>query len=391
MPSTRRRRTGPLTLAAVALAALLAGAATACGPSDDKAGPAPSSASASTGLLDGLKLPDGLPTSIQQLKDWDWNDWTDWAKDAAQKAFKNPIVQDLWTPERMTKAEPLDATIKDSFTAADPDQGVTDPVPAPVQAREAGTPYDRTAAPVGKIFLDGPEGAAVCSGTVVKDPAHPGKSNLVWTAGHCVHAGAAGGWYRNIEFVPAYNSDGQHLTSQSQVTKDEIAPYGEWWAEWAQTSAQWIEGGSETGNTASTYDYAVLKVTNLQDPGKSLEEAVGSAVPVWFNSQRSSIASTTAWGYPAAEPYDGQIMFSCADRPTRLSLNSTAPTMLRIGCTMTGGSSGGGWLARNASGDTALVSNTSIGPTDNTWLAGPYLGDVAAGVFNAISQKYAND
>ena len=43
----------------------------------------------------------------------------------------------------------------------------------------------------------------------MKDPAHPGKSNLVWTAGHCVHAGAKGGWYRNIAFVPSYNDAGK--------------------------------------------------------------------------------------------------------------------------------------------------------------------------------------
>ena len=50
--------------------------------------------------------------------------------------------------------------------------------------------------------------------------------------------------------------------------------------------------------------------------------------------------------------------------------------MYRIGCTMTGGSSGGGWF-RMVDGKTVLVSNTSIGPTDNTWLAGPQLGQGA--------------
>jgi V8-like Glu-specific endopeptidase len=51
----------------------------------------------------------------------------------------------------------------------------------------------------------------VCSGTVITDVNHPGKSNLVWTAGHCVHAGGGGGWYRNIVFVPAYNDLGGAL------------------------------------------------------------------------------------------------------------------------------------------------------------------------------------
>ncbi|CAL9400768.1 hypothetical protein SUDANB6_01450 [Streptomyces sp. enrichment culture] len=37
------------------------------------------------------------------------------------------------------------------------------------------------------------------------DPARPGRSDLVWTAGHCVHAGKEGGWYRDIAFVPSYD------------------------------------------------------------------------------------------------------------------------------------------------------------------------------------------
>ncbi|MFC7471235.1 hypothetical protein ACFQVA_32525 [Actinomadura keratinilytica] len=45
------------------------------------------------------------------------------------------------------------------------------------------------------------------------------------------------------------------------------------------------------------------------------------------------------------------------------------PTMHRIGCTMTGGSSGGGWVAEGADGKPALVSNTSIGPVNAGWLA----------------------
>ena len=56
----------------------------------------------------------------------------------------------------------------------------------------------------------------VCSGTVVKDPRNPGKSNLVWTAGHCVHAGQAGGWYRNIVFVPAYNDKGKSAAAAGE-------------------------------------------------------------------------------------------------------------------------------------------------------------------------------
>jgi hypothetical protein len=58
--------------------------------------------------------------------------------------------------------------------------------------------------------------------------------------------------------------------------------------------------------------------------------------------------------------------------------------MYRIGCTMTGGSSGGAWISNGA-----LVSNTSIGPVTNGWLAGPRLGPQAKSVYDAVSKKFA--
>jgi V8-like Glu-specific endopeptidase len=364
----------------------------ACGPSDDNAGSAssPAAAASKASNKDDFKLPDlpkGLPTTMEQLKGWKWNDWQNWAENAAQDAFKNPLVKNLWDASRMKQAKPLDQEVKSAD--ADNEPGISDPVPTPVNAQKVPTPYHQHAAPVGKVFFDSPDGPMVCSGTVVKDPAHPGKSNLVWTAGHCVHGGKDGGWYRNIQFVPSYNDDGKDLTSQS-ASDQEVAPYGGWWASWAQTSSQWIESGGETGGVASPYDFAILKVTPLSG-GKSLEETVGSALPVWFNAPRDALSKgVSAYGYPAAPPFDGQIMNQCTDSASRLAMDTSAPTMERIGCTMTGGSSGGGWLSHQSDGTVALVSNTSIGPADNTWLAGPYLGDTAQSVFKAVSDKFAN-
>jgi hypothetical protein len=94
-----------------------------------------------------------------------------------------------------------------------------------------------------------------------------------------------------------------------------------------------------------------------------------------------------AWGYPATPPYNDLKMFRCIDQPGRFSLSPTLPTMYRIGCTMTGGSSGGGWF-RVVDGESKLVSNTSIGPTDSTWLAGPQLGQEAEALYQNMSRTY---
>ncbi|CAM5245287.1 hypothetical protein SVIOM342S_04004 [Streptomyces violaceorubidus] len=89
----------------------------------------------------------------------------------------------------------------------------------------------------------------VCSGTVVKDVNHPGKSNLVWTAGHCVHAGGSGGWYRNIAFVPSYNDYGKSEAELANATTTEMAPYGTWWADWAST---WTSGSRVARRAVAT-------------------------------------------------------------------------------------------------------------------------------------------
>ncbi|MGW3566009.1 trypsin-like serine peptidase [Streptomyces sp. NPDC000941] len=386
MPSIRRS-----AAAVAAMAALLAVTATACGPSDDNAGSEPS-ASATTGdkgkEKEGLKIPDGVPTSLDDLKKWKdggWKNWDDWARKASD--FANPVIKNFWQPSRMAKAKDSPSTVATQSAGAG--QAATDPEPSAIQAKQVSRPYHQNMAPVGRVFFDSPDGPMVCSGTVVEDPAHPGKSNLVWTAGHCVHSGKQGGWMRNIVFVPSYNDNGLPANRTETAASQEVAPYGVWWADWSQTSSQWIDGGAHTGNVASSYDFAVLHLKPENGGGKSLQETVGAAVPVWFDAPSANqVSSIGAYGYPAAPPYDGALMFNCLDRPNRLSFSPSAPTMYRIGCTMTGGSSGGGWLV-NRGGKTTLVSNTSISSNAHTWLAGPHLGSEAKGVFDAISQKFA--
>ncbi|MGI5458543.1 trypsin-like serine peptidase [Streptomyces sp. CA-249302] len=390
------RRTSPV-LAAVALAAALALTATACNSGDDKADGQASASATDTGSGDGkIKIPDDIRNrlkehgiDIDKWKNGAWKNWDkdDWLREADE--FINPIIKGLWDPDRMRDANDPDKGVDDNDLSGD--QGVTDPEPTPVDAKAVATTYHANAATAGKVFFDSPEGTMVCSATVVEDPAHPGKSNLVWTAGHCVHAGKNGGWYRNIAFVPSYNNSGKSEAQLQNASRDEVAPYGVWWSDWAKTSEQWIEQGGETGGDGASYDYAVIHVTPEKGGnGKSLEETVGSALPVDFNAPAvPKVPSITATGYPAAKPFDGQLLYRCTDRPGRLSINASDPTMYRIGCTMTGGSSGGGWVATGSDGKPALVSNTSIGPVSSGWLAGPRLGDVAKGVYDSVSEKFA--
>ncbi|MEU5086021.1 hypothetical protein [Streptomyces sp. NPDC021356] len=396
----RARRTASPVLAAVALVSTLALTATGCNSDDTGAAGKPSASTAagdSGATGDGkIKIPDDIRKKLKEhgididkWKNGAWKNWNkdDWLREAND--FVNPIIQGLWNPDRMRRANDPDKGVDTNDISGD--QGVTDPTPAPVKALKVAPPYHANAATAGKVFFDSPEGTMVCSATVVEDPAHPGKSNLVWTAGHCVHAGKKGGWYRNIAFVPSYNDAGRSTAQLQGAAREQVAPYGVWWGDWAQTSDQWIEQGGATGGQGASYDFAVIHVTPEKGGnGKSLEETVGSALPVNFDAPAvPKVQNITATGYPAARPYDGQSLYQCQDKPGRLSVTASDPTMYRIGCTMTGGSSGGGWVEKGADGKPALVSNTSIGPVTAGWLAGPRLGTVAKGVYASVSKKFA--
>ncbi len=300
-------------------------------------------------------------------------------------AFTNPVVPGLWTPDRMAGAASADTPVTGDL-GADVDVDVTDPEPAPVAAKPEATAYHDNAAVVGKLFFDTDEGPSVCSATAVRDPARPGRSGLVWTAGHCVHGGSGGRWFRNIVFVPSYNNDGLTGAARARAAVAAVAPFGTWWADRAETAPEWIAQGAPSGGGGAPFDFAVLHVKR-PGTGASLEETIGAAAPVWFGAaSATTIPAMGAWGYPAEAPFDGERMFSCADRPGRLAVRRGQPVLYRIGCTMTGGSSGGGWFARDPSGSLALVSNTSIGPAGNTWLAGPRLGERAREIYASVSR-----
>ncbi|MFJ9319431.1 trypsin-like serine peptidase [Streptomyces globisporus] len=325
-------------------------------------------------------IPSRLRTVATGGSPRDWNDWDRGAWERKNDDFSNPVVDGLWSRERMRESDSSDRPVARDVGVRD--QGVTDPEPAPVTAEPVPRPYTVNAPVVGKLFFDTPDGPSVCSATVITDPDRPGASNLVWTAGHCVHAGAGGGWFRNVVFVPSYNDRG---TGQNG-TAGSAAPLGTWWADEARTSQEWIDEGAATGGAGSPFDFAVLHVKRSDGGGSaSLEETVGAAARVSFAPRPADGISTIGiWGYPAAAPFDGEEMFTCRSRPGRLSIRTEQPSLYRIGCTMTGGSSGGGWFVEDSEGRPLLVSNTSIGPADQIWLAGPQLGSEAQQMFDAL-------
>jgi V8-like Glu-specific endopeptidase len=389
------------------MAATLALTATACNGDDEPTTDAQPSEEATAGGdqesgegREWQDLLDQLPFDVD-VEEWINGGWENWDQDTWLREigdFVNPIIEGLWDPERMGDAEDPDPSIDEDQIEEDPgapetddpdaDRGITDPEPAPVEAAAVPTPYTENAAPVGKVFFDSPEGPMVCSGTVVQDPNNPGRSNLVATAGHCVHAGSGGGWYRNISFVPAYNNNGLSAAEVESAAYEDVAPYGVWWADYVSTTQYWVDNGAASGGFGAHGDFAILSVAPEDGSGLSLEETVGNAVEINFDAPAvSSVGTVSLFGFPAAPPYDGAQMYRCDGTPGRLSIDATMPVMYWAGCTMTGGSSGGPWLRTGDDGEPELISVNSIGPMESTWLAGPRLEDDARAVLDDVSAQ----
>src|SRR5690606_25388708 len=135
--------------------------------------------------------------------------------------------------------------------------------------------------------------------------------SVVITAGHCVKY--QGAWHTNWVFVPAYDNGERS--------------YGTWTAKSTHSTPQWV--------ASEDIDYDVgAAVVNPLD-GRLLTDVVG-AQGIAFNQARNQ--DMYAFGYPAADPYDGSRLVYCSGTTFTDFLLSTDHGMA---CDMTGGSSGG--------------------------------------------------
>ncbi|MER7672188.1 hypothetical protein ABTY61_27530 [Kitasatospora sp. NPDC096128] len=368
--TTRVRGRRAATAGAALLAALTLTAA-ACGPDGPAAPAAPPSA-----------LPKAAPTSLGDLSGWKP---ADWARYVAESGFTNQVPPGYWTTARTEAAKarptPEYPPTAGGPTAAGPAGVERDAPPAAVQARPQPHPYGPDSALVGRLLMTTPQGDEACSGTVVSDPLNPGRSNLVYTAAHCLHDGKGGAWVKNLVFVPAFNRDGQAARGKPYGDQ-QAAPYGRWTAVRAMVSPTWLQ---ESGVGAhDQYDYGIVRVRGESASGPSLEEAVGGSVPVWFNAPREQVTSAAAFGYPVERPFDGMELQHCDSpaAPGRLSFDRSRPPMYVIGCTMTGGAGGGGWFITK-DGKPNLVSVSSLGNRNPAgYRAGPSLQDQAKQAFD---------
>lgn len=223
--------------------------------------------------------------------------------------------------------------------------------------RWGGPTTDLPARTWGKVFFSTRTGDYVCSGTAVSSA----NESVVWTAGHCAADGAGRTFYNHRwVFVPGYDNG--------------KAPFGRFVGRRFFTTQAWFRRGD------SSFDLAAVVVAPLK--GKTLVQTVGGQ-GIAFNQPRTQ--EYVSGGYPADYPFDGHSLYVC-DAPLGSNDRATSPPTLAIGCDMTGGSSGGGWLADVQNGLGTLVSVNSYGYLDEPdAMYGPYQGGAAERLYQQAS------
>ncbi|WP_432097366.1 trypsin-like serine peptidase [Streptomyces sp. bgisy100] len=236
-----------------------------------------------------------------------------------------------WTPARM------------KAVGKSVDLGPTGPKAKPWQGTAMKT--------VGRLFFVNANGADTwCTATAVKSA----NRSAVMTAAHCVRRGSSP-HNTNIlmVFVPGY-SKGK-------------APYGAFAVRGAATPRTW--------ENDSTDDLSTL-VVDPDKGGRKLTDVVGGQ-DIAFN--RPVGGTVSAFGYSATRPQLGEQLLHCVGTPKEKDGLQAIP------CDMSGGSSGGPWLAdfNATTGKGVLVSvNSALDSLTPTEMQGELLGATAEKVYD---------
>jgi hypothetical protein len=166
---------------------------------------------------------------------------------------------------------------------------------------------------VGKIFFTNSGLNMVCSGTAVVSS----NQSVVDTAGHCLYYNRA--WGQNVIFCPLYENGN--------------TPYDCWAARDLEVPADWLNAGIN-----DLHHDMGMAIVAPNDQG-NLTQVVGG---VGWAYNQSETQAFSAYGYPAASPFNGQIIKSCQGSSRTWQL--AGGKVISIPCNMTGGSSGGPWF-----------------------------------------------
>ncbi|WP_326725492.1 peptidase [Streptomyces sp. NBC_00243] len=208
---------------------------------------------------------------------------------------------------------------------------------------------------VGRLFFVNSRGSDTwCTATAVNSA----NRSTVMTAAHCVRLGSSPfNASSSMVFVPGY-SKGQK-------------PYGAFAVRTAATPRSWEKD--------SINDMSAL-VVDTGKSGRKLTDVVGGQA-IAFN--RAVGGTISAFGYSATNPQLGEELLRCVGTAKKIDGGQAIP------CDLTGGSSGGPWLAdfNATTGKGVLVSvNASLDSLTPTEMQGEVLGATAKKVYDRAQQ-----
>ena len=290
---------------------------------------------------------------------------------------------EYWTAKRMRQAEPRGTALPGEFEPATRIAGRAAPIYVPgVSPHEPSTPEPRRgtvpagarvgaqshiqysryevrktrkfpARTHGKVFATDRVGAYVCSATVVTAE----NKSTVFTAGHCVKDF---GWAKRFLFIPGFRNGSK--------------PFGKFPARDLFATRQWARSENRKFDIGAA-------VVRRNGAGNEVQRAVG-ARGIAFNQRRQQ--RYKEFGYPAAPPFNGQLLFVC-DSPYGGSdlFAAPGPPPIRIGCDLTAGASGAGWVIRNEF-VSSVDSYEYVGEPEHIY--GPYFGKAAKNLWKRASR-----
>lgn len=236
---------------------------------------------------------------------------------------------------------------------------------------------------VGKVLFAIGGSYYVCSATVIDDgsPSNNG-SALIMTAAHCAFDETTGNFAEFWTFIPDYDAAPAPLSSSDTAYCDDTA-YGCWTQEAMAVHEGYATAGS-FNDQAVLHDYAVIRVgLGGHSAGAELDSVVAEQGTSFSPVAIDGSVSGHAFGYPAAKKWKGDRLIYCAGPIDGDPLNSD-DTYRMNECKLTGGSSGGPWLApfTEGTGSGTVMSVNSYGYSGVNAMHGPMFDGKTQAVYD---------
>jgi V8-like Glu-specific endopeptidase len=300
----------------------------------------------------------------------------------AEKAQHDKTIA-YWTAERIAGAIPRDfernanGTFQPKAKPVKPPPGGGGTTVTGASWTGSGPVVERT----GKVLFTMDGGNYVCSATVLQEPTQRSTHSLVLTAAHCAYDEVNDEFATNWIFVPSFDTSPTFTCAQATI--------GCWTAVGLVVHSGYA---NEEGFTteATKHDFAVAIVAGGGKTGTStqLDTAVGGGYAISYPAI-STGQSVHAFGYPAAGKYKGRDLVYCAGPTADDPLNENSTW--GIACNMTGGSSGGPWLAGfTQAGAGTLTSVNSYGYSGQSRMYGPKFNSDTRDVVTAAAGRTSN-